>query len=400
MLAARGSTAGSPDRPRRLHDGALPRLPAPQRDRRRRRRLPRRRTAGSTSPPTTRRWATSRCGTPSARRTSCSSCSRPTSPATWRSRSWPTRAAAAGCRDGRSPASETNVMTGDPVTPFLVENWSAGLLAGHEQEAYRALRANALRRAAGSLAGRAAAPAIRCYARRGYIASGLKCPRKGGPTPTAAAGLGDARVRRRGRVARADGARAGPRRRRPAARPPRRGYPHAVEPAARGCSSRAGATGAGSRRTTRARAPASSTRAAPYQYQLARPAGPRRTRAPARRTAAAASRELDASSPTAALLRDPVSDRRAALGRAPATTTTAPSTYNPNNEPDLHAPYLYAWTGPAVEDGDRRPRRRDAVHERAGGHDGQRRPRHRVGLVRAQLARPVSHDERRRLLRR
>jgi predicted alpha-1,2-mannosidase len=38
---------------------------------------------------------------------------------------------------------ETNIMTGDPVTPFLVENWSQGLLAGHEEEAYQALRQNA-----------------------------------------------------------------------------------------------------------------------------------------------------------------------------------------------------------------------------------------------------------------
>lgn len=38
---------------------------------------------------------------------------------------------------------ETNIMTGDPVTPFLVENWSKGLLAGHEEEAYQALKQNA-----------------------------------------------------------------------------------------------------------------------------------------------------------------------------------------------------------------------------------------------------------------
>lgn len=38
---------------------------------------------------------------------------------------------------------ETNIMTGDPVTPYLVENWSQGLLAGHEQEAYQALVQNA-----------------------------------------------------------------------------------------------------------------------------------------------------------------------------------------------------------------------------------------------------------------
>jgi predicted alpha-1,2-mannosidase len=40
-------------------------------------------------------------------------------------------------------SSETNIMTGDPVTPFLVENWSQGLLAGHEEEAYQALKQNA-----------------------------------------------------------------------------------------------------------------------------------------------------------------------------------------------------------------------------------------------------------------
>ncbi len=38
---------------------------------------------------------------------------------------------------------ETNIMTGDPVTPFLVNAYSQGLLAGHEQEAYQALRKNA-----------------------------------------------------------------------------------------------------------------------------------------------------------------------------------------------------------------------------------------------------------------
>ena len=39
--------------------------------------------------------------------------------------------------------SETNIMTGDPVTPFLVEAWSKGLLAGHEEEAYALLKKNA-----------------------------------------------------------------------------------------------------------------------------------------------------------------------------------------------------------------------------------------------------------------
>ncbi|GAB2597256.1 hypothetical protein GCM10027168_32640 [Streptomyces capparidis] len=38
---------------------------------------------------------------------------------------------------------ETNIMTGDPVTPFLVNAYRQGLLRGHEQEAYRALARNA-----------------------------------------------------------------------------------------------------------------------------------------------------------------------------------------------------------------------------------------------------------------
>ncbi|MCC3769947.1 GH92 family glycosyl hydrolase [Streptomyces sp. UNOC14_S4] len=38
---------------------------------------------------------------------------------------------------------ETNIMTGDPVTPFLTNAYQAGLLKGHEEEAYRALKKNA-----------------------------------------------------------------------------------------------------------------------------------------------------------------------------------------------------------------------------------------------------------------
>ncbi|PVG81611.1 alpha-1,2-mannosidase [Nocardioides gansuensis] len=38
---------------------------------------------------------------------------------------------------------ETNIMTGDPVTPFLVSAWRQGLLDGHEEDAYAALRENA-----------------------------------------------------------------------------------------------------------------------------------------------------------------------------------------------------------------------------------------------------------------
>ncbi|WP_405763019.1 GH92 family glycosyl hydrolase [Streptomyces sp. NBC_01420] len=38
---------------------------------------------------------------------------------------------------------ETNIMTGDPVTPFLTNAYQQGLLKGYEEEAYRALKKNA-----------------------------------------------------------------------------------------------------------------------------------------------------------------------------------------------------------------------------------------------------------------
>lgn len=38
---------------------------------------------------------------------------------------------------------ETNIMTGDPVTPFLVDLWRFGALDGRERQAYAALRENA-----------------------------------------------------------------------------------------------------------------------------------------------------------------------------------------------------------------------------------------------------------------
>ncbi|MDT0449370.1 GH92 family glycosyl hydrolase [Streptomyces hesseae] len=38
---------------------------------------------------------------------------------------------------------ETNIMTGDPVTPYLTNAFHHGLLTGHEEEAYRVLKRNA-----------------------------------------------------------------------------------------------------------------------------------------------------------------------------------------------------------------------------------------------------------------
>lgn len=79
--------------------------------------------------------------------------------------------------------SETNIMTGDPVTPFLVEGWSKGFLAGHEDEAYALLRENATGTppADSPYNGRAGQD---YYAERGYIPHGLDvgtdCAHKGG----------------------------------------------------------------------------------------------------------------------------------------------------------------------------------------------------------------------------
>ncbi|WP_440898860.1 GH92 family glycosyl hydrolase, partial [Actinosynnema sp.] len=79
--------------------------------------------------------------------------------------------------------SETNIMTGDPVTPFLVEAWSRGLLKGHEAEAYELLKRNAtsLPPDDSPYNGRSG---VEHYLERGYVPSGLEkgvdCPHKGG----------------------------------------------------------------------------------------------------------------------------------------------------------------------------------------------------------------------------
>lgn len=68
---------------------------------------------------------------------------------------------------------EGNIMTGDPVTPFLVEGWSKGLLTGADaEEAYKYLRANATEVPPAGVRenGRAGAA---YYAERGYIPYGL-----------------------------------------------------------------------------------------------------------------------------------------------------------------------------------------------------------------------------------
>lgn len=68
---------------------------------------------------------------------------------------------------------EGNIMTGDPVTSFLVEGWSKGLLSGKDaQEAYQYLRANATQVPPATVRenGRSG---VAYYAARGYIPYGL-----------------------------------------------------------------------------------------------------------------------------------------------------------------------------------------------------------------------------------
>jgi predicted alpha-1,2-mannosidase len=70
--------------------------------------------------------------------------------------------------------TETNTMTGDPVTPFLVDLWARGLLNGYESQIYTALRKNAtaVPAASTSLNGRQGNP---YYAALGYVPTGVTC---------------------------------------------------------------------------------------------------------------------------------------------------------------------------------------------------------------------------------
>ncbi|GAA3576187.1 GH92 family glycosyl hydrolase [Amycolatopsis ultiminotia] len=74
---------------------------------------------------------------------------------------------------------EGNIMTGDPVTPFLVEGWSKGLLTGADaEEAYKYLRANATEVPSADVRenGRAG---VAYYAERGYVPYGLNITSNG-----------------------------------------------------------------------------------------------------------------------------------------------------------------------------------------------------------------------------
>jgi predicted alpha-1,2-mannosidase len=73
---------------------------------------------------------------------------------------------------------ETNTMTGDPVTPFLVDLWRFGALKGLEEQAYRALWQNATGTpdAASRFSGRAGNPN---YLAHGFVQYDQHFPKKG-----------------------------------------------------------------------------------------------------------------------------------------------------------------------------------------------------------------------------
>lgn len=241
--------------------------------------------------------------------------------------------------------SETNIMTGDPVTPFLVEAWSKGLLAGHEKEAYALLRKNALSTppAGSPYNGRAG---VADYQKRGYIPSGLEpgedCADKGGDNdcrhPASATleyAAADASLalmaKKLGHTAdaRLFAARgqwyrnlwdSGSRQFRPRTTDGTWLTPY--DPVEAGHQFHEGGA---------------------YQYQWLVPQDPAGlvSLMGGRR---AAEKRLDAFFVYDKLLKDPARTAREDWISAPYDYYGKP-TYNPNNEPDLHAPYMYLWAG-------------------------------------------------------
>lgn len=241
--------------------------------------------------------------------------------------------------------SETNIMTGDPVTPFLVEAWARGLLAGYEEEAYALLRktATSLPPLESPFNGRAG---VEFYSELGFIPSGLSlggdCIHKGGDNdchnPASAtleysaadaalalmaAGLGktdDARMfTERGfwyrnlwdngikhfRPRMRDGSWMNP-------------YDpvHAAEQFHEGGA---------------------------YQYQWLVPQDPAGL-VSLMGGRAATEKRLDDFFVYGKLLNDPIGTTRRDWIATPYDYYSKP-TYNPNNEPDLLAPYMYLWVG-------------------------------------------------------
>ena len=241
--------------------------------------------------------------------------------------------------------SETNIMTGDPVTPFLVEAWSKGLLAGHEREAYALLKQNATSTppADSPYNGRSG---VAYYNDRGYVPSGLRigedCAHKGGDNdcvhPASATleyAAADAAL-----ALMADGLGYGADARMFATRGQwyrnlwdssiRQFRPRTVEgtwmapydPVGAGFQFHEGGA---------------------YQYQWLVPQDPAGL-VELMGGRGATQNRLDSFFAYSKLLTDPAGTARTDWITQPYDYYSKP-TYNPNNEPDLHAPYMYLWAG-------------------------------------------------------
>jgi predicted alpha-1,2-mannosidase len=241
--------------------------------------------------------------------------------------------------------SETNIMTGDPVTPFLVEAWSKGLLAGHEQEAYALLRKNATSQppADSPYNGRTG---IDYYTARGYIPSGLKlgtdCVAKGGDNdcqhPASATleySAADAALALMAAgLGKADDA----------ALFAQRGqwYANLWDSAGKQFRPRT-VDGTWLTPYDPVAADEQFHEGGAYQYQWLVPQDPAGLVA-LMGGRAATQRRLDDFFAYDKLLADPAGTARTDWIASPYDYYAKP-TYNPNNEPDLLAPYLYLWAG-------------------------------------------------------
>jgi predicted alpha-1,2-mannosidase len=241
--------------------------------------------------------------------------------------------------------SETNIMTGDPVTPFLVEAWSKGLLAGHEEEAYALLRRNATAQppADSPYNGRTGQD---FYADRGYIPSGLsrgkECADKGGDndcdhpasaTLEYAAADAALALMARGLGKTAD-----------AAMFARRGqwYRNLWDSSIKQFRPRT-VDGTWLTPYDPVAADEQFHEGGAYQYQWLVPQDPAGL-VQLMGGRAATERRLDDFFVYDKLLTDPAGTARTDWIAAPYDYY-AKATYNPNNEPDLLAPYLYLWAG-------------------------------------------------------
>ncbi|WP_413805592.1 GH92 family glycosyl hydrolase [Streptomyces sp. OE57] len=241
--------------------------------------------------------------------------------------------------------SETNIMTGDPVTPFLVEAWSKGLLAGHEDEAYALLKKNATSTppADSPYNGRSG---VDYYRELGYVPSGLKlgtdCADKGGDNdcvhPASATLEYSAADAALALMARGLGHRADAR------MFAERGQTYrTLWDASIGQFRPRTADGAWVTPYDPVEAGRQFHEGGAYQYQWLVPQDPAGL-VGLMGGRSATEKRLDDFFAYGKLLTDPAGTARKDWISAPYDYYGKP-TYNPNNEPDLHAPYMYLWAG-------------------------------------------------------